>query len=42
MVEKTSTEIAPWTLIAANDERYARLRVLETVAGALEPSRKSS
>ena len=28
MVAKTSTELAPWTLVAANDKRHARLTVL--------------
>jgi len=35
MVERTSTEIAPWRLIAANDKRYARLAVLGAVRKAL-------
>ena len=30
MVERTSTEFAPWTLIEANDKRVARLHVLRT------------
>jgi polyphosphate:AMP phosphotransferase len=28
MVERTSTEIAPWTLVEANDKYYARVKVL--------------
>jgi polyphosphate kinase 2 (PPK2 family) len=36
MFDRTSTEIAPWTLIAANDKRSARLEVLETLCGRLE------
>jgi AMP-polyphosphate phosphotransferase len=35
MIAKTSTRTAPWTLVAANDKRVARLRVLETVARRL-------
>ena len=31
MVERTSTEIAPWTLVPANDKRYARVMVLHTL-----------
>lgn len=31
MVTKTSTETAPWTVIAADDKRYARLTMLDTV-----------
>ena len=30
MVARTSTEYAPWTLVAGNDKRYARVQVLET------------
>jgi AMP-polyphosphate phosphotransferase len=36
MFERTSTEIAPWTLVAANDKRHARLLVLETICDRLE------
>lgn len=36
MFQKTSTETAPWHLIAANTKRYARIRVLETVVQAME------
>jgi polyphosphate:AMP phosphotransferase len=36
MLERTSTEIAPWTLVAANDKRFARIKVLETIVGALQ------
>lgn len=32
MVEETSTKVAPWTVIAANDKRHARLVVLDEVA----------
>ena len=35
MVSRTSSAIAPWTLVAANDKRSARLQVLRTVAKAL-------
>ena len=34
--EKTSTEMAPWTLVEANDKPWARLKVLRTVVDALE------
>ena len=30
MVVKTSTEIAPWTLVPGNDKRYARIEVMKT------------
>jgi len=36
MVERTSTEVAPWTLVEANDKRFARLKTLDTIATALE------
>lgn len=36
MVERTSTEFAPWTLIEANDKRYARIKALKTWCEALE------
>ena len=34
-VARTSTSLAPWHLIPANDKRYARVAVLRTVCGAL-------
>jgi polyphosphate kinase 2 (PPK2 family) len=36
MVERTSTELAPWTLVEADSKRFARVKVLETVASAAE------
>jgi len=36
MVDRTSTEIAPWTLVEANDKRWARVKVLRTINEALE------
>jgi len=36
MVARTSTEYAPWTLVAANDKKQARLTVLKTMCDALE------
>jgi len=36
MLEKTSTAFAPWHIIEANDKMYARIKVLRTVADALE------
>ena len=35
MIARTSTELAPWTLVEANDKRFARIKVLETLIGAL-------
>jgi polyphosphate:AMP phosphotransferase len=31
MIERTSTEYCPWTIIEANDKRYARVAVLKTI-----------
>ncbi len=36
MVEKTSTKIAPWTLIPGNEKAHARVQVVATVCRALE------
>jgi polyphosphate kinase 2 (PPK2 family) len=36
MIERTSTELAPWTLVEANNKRFARIKVLETICDALE------
>ncbi|MFK3725496.1 polyphosphate:AMP phosphotransferase [Pseudomonas monteilii] len=36
MVDRTSTTIAPWTLVEANDKRWARIKVLRTINEALE------
>lgn len=35
MLEQTSTPQAPWIIVEGNDKRYARLKVLETVAQRL-------
>jgi polyphosphate:AMP phosphotransferase len=36
MVDRTSSAIAPWTLVEANDKRFARVKVLRTLNQALE------
>ncbi|KFX70358.1 polyphosphate kinase [Pseudomonas taeanensis MS-3] len=36
MVDRTSSEIAPWILVEANDKRFARVKVLRTINAALE------
>ena len=36
MVDRTSTSLAPWRLIEANNKYYARIKVLKTVCGAIE------
>ena len=35
MVDRTGSEIAPWTLVEANDKRFARVKVLRTINDAL-------
>jgi polyphosphate:AMP phosphotransferase len=40
MVDRTSTEIAPWTLVEANDKRFARIKVLRTIADRLDRALK--
>jgi len=40
MIDRTSTGIAPWTLVEANDKRHARIKVLKTVCKALEEALK--
>jgi polyphosphate kinase 2 (PPK2 family) len=39
MVDRTSTELAPWTLVEANDKYFARVKVLRTLVAALEAAR---
>jgi AMP-polyphosphate phosphotransferase len=36
MVDRTSTSVAPWTLVEANNKYYARVKVLKTLCDALE------
>lgn len=36
MVDRTSSRHAPWTLVEANDKKFARLKVLRTVVERLE------
>jgi polyphosphate:AMP phosphotransferase len=36
LVDRTSTEIAPWTLVEANDKYFARLKVLRTLADRIQ------
>ncbi|MEB2311996.1 MAG: polyphosphate:AMP phosphotransferase [Sorangiineae bacterium] len=36
MIARTSTEFARWTLIEANDKRYARVKILRTLCEKLE------
>jgi len=36
MIARCSTEFAPWTLVAGNDKRFARVQILETVVACVE------
>ncbi|MDM8561697.1 polyphosphate:AMP phosphotransferase [Candidatus Parabeggiatoa sp. HSG14] len=36
MIARTSTDFAPWTLIAGNDKRFARVQMIKTVCKRLE------
>jgi polyphosphate kinase 2 (PPK2 family) len=35
MYDRTSTRVAPWTMVEANDKWHARIKVLETVVTRL-------
>jgi len=36
MVDRTSTGLAPWTLVEANDKNFARVKVIKTICQRLE------
>jgi len=36
MIQRTDSDYAPWTLVEADDKKYARLKVLRTVCDAIE------
>jgi polyphosphate:AMP phosphotransferase len=40
MIDRTSTEEAPWVLVEANNKKYARIKVLTTVVERLEKGLK--
>ncbi len=40
MVDRTSTEIAPWTLVEANDKNFARIKILKTLCQRIEAAMK--
>jgi polyphosphate kinase 2 (PPK2 family) len=42
MVDRTSTAIAPWTLVEANNKYHARIKVLKTLCHALEEALEKS
>ena len=41
MVDRTSTGLAPWTLVEANDKNFARIKVLKTICDRLEAAIKA-
>ncbi len=40
MVDRTSTELAPWTLVEANDKNFARIKILRTLCQRIEAALK--
>jgi AMP-polyphosphate phosphotransferase len=40
MVDRTSTGIAPWTLVEANDKNFARIKILKTLCQRIERAMK--
>ncbi|MEK6738390.1 MAG: polyphosphate:AMP phosphotransferase, partial [Planctomycetota bacterium] len=41
MVDRTSTNIAPWTLVEANDKYFARIKILKTICRQIETAMKN-
>ncbi|HYV98422.1 MAG TPA: polyphosphate:AMP phosphotransferase [Gemmatimonadaceae bacterium] len=41
MIERTSTSVAPWTLVGANDKYHARITVLKALCGRIEKGLES-
>src|SRR5277367_6238045 len=42
MVERTSLPVAPWTIVEAENKRWARVKVLDTVVAAMERGMKDN
>ena len=40
MIQKTSTEFAPWHILESNDKHYARIKALRTVIEEIEKKLK--
>lgn len=40
MMDRTSTEFAPWTLVEANDKYFARIKILKTLCQHIEEAIK--
>lgn len=36
MIDRTSTERAPWTLVESNDKKFARIKILKTICEQVE------
>jgi polyphosphate kinase 2 (PPK2 family) len=36
MIDRASTEIAPWALVEADNKHYARIKVLQTLCQRIE------
>ena len=36
MLDRTSTEIAPWTLVESEDKLYGRIKILKTLCQRIE------
>ena len=41
MVSRTSTSHAPWTLVAGNDKRFARIQILKTFCKNMQAALKN-
>jgi len=41
MIERTSTELAPWHVIASDDKQFARIEVLRTLCERVEQALKA-
>jgi polyphosphate:AMP phosphotransferase len=42
MVDRTSTTIAPWVVVEANDKNFARIKILKTLCQSIEAAMKKS
>jgi polyphosphate:AMP phosphotransferase len=42
MVDRTSTHMAPWTLVEANDKNFARIKILKTLCQRIESAMKNN
>ena len=36
MLQFTSTDFAPWTVVESNDKKFARIKALQTLIAAIE------